>query len=168
MAEFEPAFSHVMKEEGFALTNDPDDHGKQTYCGISRKFHPRWVGWEYIDAGQTPATDLVRGFYRDNFWEPLAGGIFNSEAVAEAIFSQFVNMGANGIKLAQQCVGVIPDGIVGRKTLSAINAMNEELFLMRYALANIKRYHAIGMKDKTQRRFWPGWFARALRVLEAA
>lgn len=168
MAEFERAFQRVMKEEGFVLTNDPVDKGGQTYCGISRKFHPRWVGWEYIDAGQTPATDLVRGFYRDKFWEPLAGGNINSQAVAEAIFSQFVNMGANGIKLAQQCVGVIPDGIVGRKTLSAINAMNEELFLMRYALANIKRYHAIGMKDKTQRRFWPGWFARALRVLEAA
>ena len=164
MAEFESAFQRVMKEEGFFLTNDPIDKGGQTYCGISRKFHPRWVGWADIDRGETPATNLVRGFYRSIFWEPMGGLHINSQPVAEALFSQFVNMGANGIKLAQQCVGVIPDGIVGRKTLSAINAMDEERFLMRYALANIKRYHAIGMKDKTQRKYWPGWFSRALYI----
>ena len=66
----------------------------------------------------------------------------------------------------QHCLGLVADGKVGPKTLAAINATAEETLLMRYALANITRYHAIGMKDKTQRRFWPGWISRAISIVK--
>jgi len=168
MADFETAFARLAKDEGTGLSNDPADKGKQTFFGISRKFHPRWEGWSYVDRGETPPTESVRSFYRANYWIPVHGDQIESQPVAEALFSQFVNMGSNGIKLAQQCVGVIPDGKVGPKTLAAINSIDPGLFLLMYCVANVKRYHAIGMMDKTQRKFWPGWFSRSLRLVEAA
>ena len=42
----------------------------------------------------------------------------------------------------------------------------EDVLLMLYSLANAERYRAIGMKDKTQRKFWAGWWARALRIVK--
>jgi lysozyme family protein len=153
-----------MKDEGVSLTNDPSDRGGQTFAGISRKFHPGWEGWKHIDHGNTPPMDMVRTFYKENFWNPIHGDDMSHQRVAEVLFGQHVNMGANAIKLMQQALNVIADGVVGPKTLNALNAMDEEMFLMRYSLANIARYHAIGMKDKTQRRFWAGWFKRGLDV----
>lgn len=166
MADFERAFARLMEEEGIQLTNDPVDRGGQTYAGISRRFHPHWPGWSFVDRGEVPPTVVVRGFYRDNFWQPMRGEDILHQRVAEVLFSQFANMGDNGIKLMQTCVGVIADGKVGSKTIGAINRADEDITLMRYALANVARYHAIGMKDKTQRRFWSGWIARALRIVK--
>jgi lysozyme family protein len=173
MANFEPAFSLLMQKEGVVLTNDPHDRGKQTFAGISRKFHPGWLGWRYVDHGETPTMDLVRGFYRENYWEPIHADQITSQNIANALFGQFVNMGTNGVKLLQTALGVIADGKVGAKTLAAINKATEthivtpeEALLLAYSVVNTKRYHAIGMKDKTQRRFWPGWIKRSLELVK--
>lgn len=166
MADFERAFQRLMDDEGIELTNDAADRGGLTYAGVTRKNHPKWAGWKFIDAGSTPPLDLVRELYRTEYWEPVRADQITSQPVAECLFSQFANMGAPAIKLIQACVNVIQDGKVGPKTLTAINRYPETYLLMMYALVNIKRYHAIGMKDKTQRKFWPGWIARGLRIAE--
>ena len=164
MAQFEPAFQRLMNEEGFKLSNYPNDKGGQTFAGIARKFHPTWEGWAFVDRGETPPTDLVRSFYKMTFWKPIFGDDINSQRVAEVVFSQFVNMGGNAIKLMQKTLGVVADGAIGSKTLYALNSMEEERFLALFCIANVARYHTIGMRDRTQRTFWPGWIARALRI----
>lgn len=173
MASFEKAFSRLMEEEGIKLTNHVADGGKQTYAGVSRKYNPNWTGWKYIDAGATPPLDLVRAFYRDKYWTMIKGEQINSQRVAEVLLSQTVNNEEAGIKLMQRVVGTIPDGVVGHKTVAAINRATEQMrvtpedaVLMFYSLAHSKRYHEIGMCRKDQRTFWPGWWARALRIVK--
>lgn len=166
MAHFESAFARLMEEEGMVLTDIPHDKGGLTYCGITRKNHPKWEGWRWIDSGETPPTQLVRDFYHQNYWMPVHGDQIQSQPVAEALFSQYVNMGSPAIKLMQACVNVIQDGKIGPKTLAAINRYPETYLLLMYSHVNIRRYHQIGMKDKTQRVFWPGWIARGLRLAE--
>ena len=39
------------KWEGWKITNDPDDPGKFTAFGISRKFHPNAKIFNLIDSG---------------------------------------------------------------------------------------------------------------------
>lgn len=164
MADFERAFQHLMKDEGVVLSNHAADKGGQTFAGIARKFHPDWNGWRYVDAGDTPPTQLVRDFYHVEYWMPVKGDQIKSQKVADVLFGQFVNMGGNAIKLAQAVAGVIADGKIGPKTLAAINEMDEERFLDKLCIAMFARYYTIGMKDKTQRVWWPGWFGRALRI----
>lgn len=164
MADFEKAFQHLMKEEGLVLSNHKADKGGQTYAGISRKFHPDWTGWKYVDAGSTPPTQLVRDFYRVEYWLPAKCDQFTDQRVAQAVFLQYVNMGVNALKMAQIAAGAIADGRIGPKTLEAINKMDAERFLDKLCIAMVARYYAIGMKDKTQRVWWPGWFGRALRI----
>lgn len=166
MAEYEKAFQRLARDEGTSLSNEVHDRGGVTFFGISRKFHPEWIGWKFIDAGDTPPTEMVRDFYRVEYWNKITGDSIKSQRVAEALFGQYVNMGANAIKLAQTVVGTIADGKLGQKTLYALNTMDEERFLMMYCIANITRYHAIGMKDKTQRVFWAGWIKRGLSICQ--
>lgn len=165
MAEFLPAFERmIVNEGGYVLHTVKDDRGGMTYAGIARAFHPNWPGWRVIDQGETPPADLVRQFYRSNFWHPLRLDEVEHQDVAGNIFDFGVNAGlGTAAKLAQLVVGATPDGKIGAKTLQALNAIDPDLFVARYALAKIARYRDIVAKNRTQQRFLIGWLNRTLK-----
>lgn len=165
MADFLLAFEPmIVNEGGYKLTNDPNDKGGMTYAGIARNSWPKWAGWSVIDAGGAPQADLVRGFYRANFWTPLRLEEVENQKLAQCIFDFGVNAGtATAAKLAQLSVGVTPDGVIGAKTLKALNAINPEVFVLRFTLAKVARYAQIATRDKSQKAFLLGWINRALR-----
>lgn len=165
MAEFLPAFERmIVNEGGYVLHTVKDDRGGMTYAGIARAFHPNWPGWRVIDQGETPPADLVRQFYRSNFWHPLRLDEVEHQDVAGNIFDFGVNAGlGTAAKLAQLVAGTTPDGKIGRKTIEALNAIDPDLFVARYALAKIARYRDIVAKNRTQQKFLLGWINRTLK-----
>ena len=70
------------------------------------------------------------------------------------------------VKLAQLVVNSTPDGILGPKTLEKINAADEELFVVKYALAKVTRYAEIVKRNRSQSKFLLGWLNRTLRGIE--
>ena len=48
MADFNLSIPKILKHEGGYVDN-PNDIGKETYGGISRKYNPNWEGWKFID-----------------------------------------------------------------------------------------------------------------------
>lgn len=164
MADFLPAFERMLiAEGGYVLHTVPGDRGGMTYAGIARNMNPGWAGWSVIDAGGTPHADLVRGFYRAQYWDVIKGDQITSQAIAQTIFDFHVNAGAVARKLAQIVVGVTPDGSFGPKTVEALNAYDEDKFVMAYALAKIARYRDIVMRDRSQNKFLLGWLNRTLQ-----
>jgi len=165
MADFLPAFeSMILAEGGYVLHTVKVDRGGMTYAGISRKNWPQWGGWTTIDYGDKPDAELVRSFYRANFWAPLQLDRVESQDIARTLFDFAVNAGTGtAVKLAQITVGATPDGKVGPKTLAAINAADPDLFLARYALAKMARYAHIVTLDRTQGKFLLGWLNRTLK-----
>ena len=164
MAEFLPAFERmIVNEGGYVMHTVKDDRGGATYAGIARNFHPSWQGWKFIDQGETPPADLVRQFYRSQFWHPLRLDEVTHQEVAANIFDFGVNAGiSTAAKLAQLVAGATPDGKIGAKTLQALNGIDPDLFVARYALAKIARYRDIVRKDRSQIKFLVGWVSRAL------
>lgn len=148
------------------LTNVLHDRGGQTFAGISRRSNPGWLGWEMIDNGHTPPVSIVADLYRERYWTPLRLSEVAHEGVAQSMFIFAVHAGTKtAATIAQIVLGATPDGVVGPKTLSAINAADPALLLSNYTLAQIARYRDIVMRDRTQARFLLGWLNR---VLEAA
>ena len=82
--------------------------------------------------------------------------------IAQTIFDFHVNAGGVAIKLAQLVVGSTPDGVMGSKTVAALNTIDPGKFVMSYALAKIARYRDIVQRDKTQIKFLLGWINRTL------
>lgn len=164
MAEFLPAFDRMLANEGgFKLTDIKGDKGGQTYAGIARNRNGRWAGWSFIDRGEIPPTQMVRDFYRANFWDAVKGDYILHQSVAESLFDFAVNAGAKtAIKLAQIVGGVASDGDIGPKTLEALNAIDEGSFRIAYALAKIARYRDIVVRDRSQMKFLLGWINRVL------
>lgn len=169
MAEFVPSFERMMENEGgYKLHDVPGDRGGMTYAGIARKMNPNWSGWAWIDRGESPPTESVRDFYLAGYWVPIRGNEIQSQRIAESLFDFAVNTSAPGrpalaIKLAQVTAGASPDGVIGLKTLDAINTMDPDLFLARFALSKLARYRDICTKDRTQMKFMLGWVNRLLR-----
>jgi len=169
MADFNPAFEKMLKDEGgYQLTDIPGDRGGMTYAGIARKPNPDWAGWEFVDRKDFgSATPLVREFYKLHFWDRVRGDDVTNQAIAETIFNFAVNTGVGvASKLAQLIVGTTPDGAIGPKTLERLNICTAEKFLPAYALAKIQRYVNICMKDRSQSKFLLGWVRRSLEGLK--
>jgi lysozyme family protein len=164
MADFSPAFESMIRNEGgYRLHSVPGDRGGMTYAGIARNRWPRWAGWPDIDAGATPASTLVKDFYRAEFWNKVRGDEIESQAVARTIFDFAVNAGVGtAVKLAQLVVGQTPDGALGPKTLAALGAADPDRFVLSYALAKIARYRDIVTRDRSQQTFLLGWINRTL------
>lgn len=166
MADFLPAFEAMIANEGgYVLHQVEGDRGGMTYAGIARNMNPNWPGWAVIDEGGTPSADMVRHFYRVQFWNPICGDEIQSQEVAQAIFDFHVNAGAVARKLAQLVVGATPDGAFGPVTIGKINAFDPEKFVLAYALAKIARYRDIVTRDRTQIKFFLGWVNRTLGAL---
>ena len=164
MADFAPAYEAMIRNEGgYVLHDVPGDRGGQTYAGIARNMNPRWPGWALIDRGQDVPAQLVREFYKFQYWDSIQGDRITSQVIAQTIFDFHVNAGAVARKLAQLVVGVTPDGAIGDKTLAALNAYDEERFVMAYALAKIARYRDIVSRDRSQLKFLLGWINRTLQ-----
>lgn len=163
MADFLPAYEAMIKNEGgYVLHTVEGDRGGMTYAGIARNMNPNWAGWGLIDNKQEVPAQMVRDFYRLNYWNAIKGDQIASQDVAQAIFDFHVNAGAVARKLAQVVVGATPDGTIGDKTVAALNAQDPQKFLMAYALAKIARYRDICMRDRSQAKFLLGWINRTL------
>jgi lysozyme family protein len=170
MADFNPAFETMIRNEGgYKLTNVANDHGGQTYAGIARKFHSSWAGWAIIDRadmGNLELSRLVRDFYKTEFWDVVSGDAIEHQAIAETLFDFAVNAGTStASKLAQLVVDAVPDGRIGPKTLAALNALDEGVFVLKYALAKVARYAEICNKDRSQSKFLLGWINRTMKGL---
>lgn len=165
MAEFVPAFERMIGNEGgYVLHTVAGDRGGMTYAGIARKSWPNWTGWNALDNGERPPAEKVRRFYQAYFWTPVAGSGIASQRVAQTLFDFGVNAGVKtAVILAQTVAGSTPDGIMGAKTLAAINGMDEDRFIMAYALAKLARYAQIVTRDRSQQKFLLGWVNRTLK-----
>lgn len=164
MAEFSPAYEQmIVSEGGYMLHEVAGDRGGMTYAGIARKMNPQWPGWALLDAKQDVPTQMVREFYKANYWNPIKGDQITSQVIAQTIFDFHVNAGGVARKLAQLVVGTTPDGIFGERTLAALNAYDPDKFAMAYALAKIARYRDIVQRDRSQQKFLLGWLNRTLK-----
>lgn len=170
MADFNPAFQKVLRDEGgFKLTDIPGDRGGMTYAGIARNANPDWPGWNLVDHKEfgEVLTDMVRKFYKSGYWDRIRGDDIANQSVAENIFNFGVNTGVGvAAKLAQLIVGVAPDGTIGQKTVEKLNTVDPEAFKKAYALAKIARYADICNRNKTQSKFLLGWLNRTLSGLK--
>lgn len=161
---FLKAYERVIELEGGYALHKNQTETAVTYAGIYRKAHPNWSGWEYIDKGDTPPTQMVREFYYEKFYkvyeelEPL---------IAFVMFESSVNMGKTAVKLAQRVLSLADDGVVGAKTLEALRRVDPQLFLYSFTIAKIAYYNHLARKEQ-YRPYLRGWINRALQSMEAA
>lgn len=147
MASFHIAFQKTIPHEGGYLSAaqaaKQQDSGGETYMGISRNNNPDWPGWPIIDAYKAqhgvPAwnsflpeslglTPLVEARAKTKYWDVINGDSIADQDMANLLFELYWGSGNFGIKQAQKSLNkviakpVSVDGVLGKDTVSAINA----------------------------------------------
>lgn len=153
----------ILKWEG-GFANDPRDRGGATNRGITIAT---FKSYRKRTGGKTPSVDDLKritddewtDIYKSMFWDLWRADEIQSQRVANALVDWVWGSGNYGIKIPQRLLKVKQDGIVGAKTLAALNAAGDAFFdtLMT---AREKYLYDICNKRPSQRVFLRGWLNR--------
>lgn len=164
MAKVEKLSPFILKWEG-GFSNDPNDAGGATmkgvtistykaYCAKNGKKTPTVAQLKKITNEEW--TDILKTMY----WDKARADEITSQRVAGIIVDWVWMSGTGILKNVQRCLGVQADGIVGAKTIAAINNANpDELF---NAIYNVRSnfYHSIVASRPANGKFLNGWMNR--------
>ena len=168
MERFEKIFDYLLKVEG-GYSDDENDKGGKTKYGITEE-EARDFG--YKGDMQDLTKDFAKNIYLKKYYLGNKLDKVINDKVALSICDWAVNSGRNGTKNAQIAINQLTnanldvDGIIGNKTLKALNSVDPGKFLEVYH--NLQRIYYKGKveADKTQEDFLAGWLNRVQRKEE--
>ena len=157
---FQRCMTLLLESEG-GYVHDPKDPGGCTNMGVTKKM------WEYFSKSEVSEEDMknltlnnVVPFYKELFWDAVKGDLLPT-GIDYCVFDCAVNSGAyRSIKILQSVVGVQADGMMGDKTLAAVNSANRLNVIEDF---NNKRIEFLSVLP-TFNHFGRGWTARVNAV----
>lgn len=185
MAKVDILLPYILKWEG-GYVNDPADTGGDTNKGVTISTWKQ-VGYDKDGDGDIDVSDLkmlTNADVRDrvlkpHFWDRWKADLIQSQKVANILVDWVWTSGKHGIVIPQRLLGLTPDGIVGNKTLSAVNRVDPNVlfneiykarvkFLNDITTSSVSAYERkIGRKATekellryTKKRFLKGWLLR--------
>ena len=152
----------VLEHEG-GFVNDPLDRGGATNKGVTIAVW-KAQGYDKDGDGDIDVADLTLITEADaimimkkNYWDRWKADQIKNQAIANTLVDWVWGSGAWGIKIPQRILGVKDDGVVGIKTLEAINKQNPNKFLEKLYLARFNFLDGIVASNPSQKRFIKGW-----------
>lgn len=129
MANHKILESFVLKWEG-GFVNDKDDLGGATNMGITLATYRSVFGSKKTVKDLKRMTRVQWGvIFKKYYWDKWKADDIKDQNVANILVDWLWCSGSYGIKILQKVLGVSIDGIVGPKTIAAINARDGiELF----------------------------------------
>lgn len=179
---FKEALKHTLRHEG-GYVDDPSDAGGETYRGISRRYHPRWHGWDLIDGQRKSVGTIddvllephVAHFYRQNYWDRFQGDRLPTGRISVYVMLIAVHLGVHrAVEFVQRALNVLNlngkswndvpvDGQCGNMTTEALfecllrgrDTMLERLLVAQHAFYCMERMEQRPVNEK-----YVGWFNR--------
>lgn len=167
MAEINQLIPIILKWEG-GYVNDPADRGGPTNKGVTIATWQK-QGYDKNGDGKIDEDDLklisteevVERILRPHYWNRWQADRIDSQALANILVDWVWSSGRYGITIPQGVLGVKTDGIVGEKTIRALNhypdpeGLFEKIKQVRRAYLNM-----ICLDRPQNKRFLKGWLNR--------
>lgn len=160
MADAKQMIPFIKKWEG-GYANDPDDKGGCTMMGVTIKTYRKYFGKDKTceDLKNISEEEWLT-IFKDGYWSPWKADEIKNQSIAQLCVDMGWGSGLKtAIKKVQATLGLKADGIVGPKTLAALNALPasgvfRKLWVMRY-----NWFHEIA-KSGNNKKFLRGWLNR--------
>lgn len=187
MADFDKALKPLLGVEG-KYVYDKADVGGETYCGVSRRYHPNWSGWIIIDARkldknfpacleQEAKLHLnVQSFYKYRYWDLFWGSAMRDDRLATRMLNTAVHLGVSrAVEYLQQALNVlnrnellytdiVVDGLYGERTHGALEKYLQkdgvDYLLKAILILQGKHYLDYMQRSPIQEKFARGWLKR--------
>jgi len=160
MSRFEECLARVLKHEG-GYVNDPLDSGGRTNLGVTQRVWEEFVGHPVSEADMRALTpQKVAPMYKIKYWNPSYCAVL-PKGLDYVVFDFAVNAGTGrSVKTLQQAIGCVADGVIGPKTITAINGANPKDLIAKFSDARADFYQGIVARKPDQARFIKGWLNR--------
>lgn len=151
-----------------------------TFMGIYEYAHPKWSGWSKIKEviereGKAKGsvtlyydivlTKMVEDFYKHKFWNKMRLDEILHQHIADEMMVCAVNAGiGTAVKFAQKLAGVTVDGVIGSKSIAALNTVNPVWFDVEYDKLEIAHYEMLAANNPNFVKFINGWRNRTVAV----
>ena len=164
MNRFEKIFDYLLKVEG-GYSNDKHDKGGRTKYGITEE-DARDFG--YKGGMQDLTKDFAKNIYLKKYYLGNKLDKVVNDKVALSVCDFIVNSGAWGAKKAQAALNELGfdlrvDGVLGEKSLAALNEVDENKFLEKYHDLQRRYYRVLAANKPSQKKFLTGWLNRVDR-----
>lgn len=161
MANFKLYFPTLLQYEG-GWVNDPADAGGCTNLGVTI---PALKSFRGKSVTCTDIKNLTKGeaelIYKKNYWDKIKGDDIKSQSVAEFLADYAVHSGiSKASKVVQELVGVNADGVIGPKTVDAINKQDSKTLFDKLKLNRRTYFEGIVRANPSQQKFLKGWMNR--------
>ena len=154
----------VLKSEG-GFVNHPKDPGGMTNLGVTKLVWETWVKRCVTDDEMRALTpELVGPMYKKMYWDGVKGDEL-PKGLDYAMFDFAVNAGPwRATKILQAALDVPVDGMLGKKTLAAVEKADQKELLELFTLGKEAFYKNLdGFKT-----FGKGWMNRVVHVQQTA
>ena len=167
MANINHFIPFLLKWEG-GFVNDPLDAGGPTNMGVTLKTWQA-VGYDKNDDGIIDEKDLqlifrqdlIESVLRPHYWDRWQADRIRNQSIAHIVVDWLWMSGMVGIKTPQRILDVKVDGIVGEKTLAAVNNHPSPQDLFEQIKSERAAYiEKICLARPANQRFRKGWFNR--------
>ena len=165
---FGSIFEYILSVEG-GYSNDKADKGGKTKYGII-EVEARKYGYQGDMKNLTK--EIAEDIYKNKYYLSNNLDKIKDKRVALSIADWTINSGTWGTKKAQQAVNILKgeilavDGVLGEKSIEAINSIRPEMFLNQYHVLQRRFYQAIVDHNASQKVFLKGWLNRVVRKEE--
>lgn len=165
MAQLDPIAKFILSYEG-GFVNDPKDRGGATNMGVTIATW-RAQGYDKNGDGVIDVKDLkllsvqdVMKIMRNNYWNRWKADSIQDQNLANFLLDWVWSSGKNGIVIPQQMLCVTADGIVGPKTIKALNSVPPKTFFEKLRKRRLQFIDNIIKHKPSQKRFEAGWYRR--------
>ena len=157
MNDYRECLDLVLKSEGgwTGPTGLKGDPGGETNLGVTKAVWEEYVGHP-VQTMKNLTKDDVAPLYEQKYWKACYGEVL-PRGLDFIVFSMGVNAGpGRSVKLLQQSIGCVPDGVIGPTTRSLICASNTATLINKFSEVRREYYRSL----KTFPIFGKGWLSR--------
>lgn len=164
MADVNKLRPFILKWEG-GFVNDPDDLGGATNKGVTLGTYKQYKANKKlpeptIEDLKNISDEEWTEIFKKMYWDRWKADKINNQSVANLLVDFVWGSGVNGIKRPQKVLGVKVDGLVGDKTLSAINNAEPKELFERLKQDRIAFIDEICKARPANEKFRKGWMNR--------
>ena len=154
IGNFKECLDLVLKSES-GWVNNPQDPGGETNLGVTKRVWEEYVGHPVESLKKLTAKD-VAPLYELKYWRPCYGEVL-PRGLDFLCFSFGINAGCGrSVKLLQQSLGLIPDGIIGPRVMQKLRESNIADVIKGFSESRRNYYKSL----KTFPIFGRGWISR--------